>query len=1179
VPSAPRNVAFLLPLVIQNLAIFWNHYFGDAGIPWDFSMSYYAMVAFWTSAIGQGVFPQWIPFQQMGYPFALQLQSGINYLPLWIFPATTLTYTLKAAIVFQGLHVLAGSLGMFFLVLQVQGSRQSALIGAVAFQFFGGFYSNAEHVDIVRAYAATPWLLYVFSLDCASTGRLPLRTMLIPGVVYLFLTGAYPGNVIAAGIVLPIYVGLQVLDASARGAAQSRLLWCASCAGGLALLGTGMAAVHLGPVWLFRDQFFRGQPLSVPRVSLWLEHLPGLFLSNRTLPGEISMSSTYVSLPILILAAFTPRAAVKKYWVFGGIGLLGAVMAAGDHIAVGSYLRRAIPAFDLSRFPSSDYRVFVAIPLIIFAIAALQAIVEKQLSGRFMLVRGLLCAAWLGWEVLRVYSPLDTQSLRAVGVAALSFVAVLAFWKRSTKLTVAGAIAVSCLIAIDAAGVLRDMASWSVPHRDAYYESQHWPRYAVNRGRRLVAGSLFRNPPATRPARIEPRGLVRWAGYSDGQYYINDLTPNVLRSTSLVTASPLFHDYMRREWLPILRPPPTGSRVEVTLSDADISARLVGPLADPGGTVRQTNYGVNEIIYEVALNEPRVLVENEMFFPGWRAELGSPRGETVAAVGANGGIFRAWLLPAGSYRMVARFALPHVILLRVVSVLSLGAWVIALGGWLSGGRKIMTRRGGVRPHVVALEQVLAFLRRRPLAISFVVTSIVLIANLLSVSNKTLYGDADNYWSLARTFSNGGLFPFAQYTDRLRGYSLPFMLFGIQRAASIAALDPILVFRTVSALTGAAVFGIVLPALFTRLLGVTVTLRMAIVFAALAVVYWRGHLLYSLSDVPAVLLLAAGLLLLPAAPGGPWTIGAAALSGACLAVAANTRPVYEIALLASVALVCWHTAKSSRSRRVMLSIAAFTAGIAVVLMPQSLINSRIFGTRNPFAHREVRSTQPDLYVRQLAWGIGIQKYETNIGPNFPVAVMFLDTRGLELLQVDALHDPRSAIDRLRLSLADYLALLTRHPLFFASAYARHLFNGLDVAYSTPYVTRMSPRDLPFALFNYVMLGFAAAGGVWSLTGIAWGQYRWNAALAAAFLLPSALAIPTAIEPRFLMPLWLFACGVTVFRFPRWERRGARAVLAYVAAVVLFAIVGVAIAATTYSQIQNAPSSFDLWCIWC
>ena len=81
------------------------------------------------------------------------------------------------------------------------------------------------------------------------------------------------------------------------------------------------------------------------------------------------------------------------------------------------------------------------------------------------------------------------------------------------------------------------MESWHQSHIDDYYSQQRWPPYTRNRGRRLVASGIFRNSPATRPARIEPRGLVRWAGYSDGRYYTTDLTPNVLRATQTVAST------------------------------------------------------------------------------------------------------------------------------------------------------------------------------------------------------------------------------------------------------------------------------------------------------------------------------------------------------------------------------------------------------------------------------------------------------------------------------------------------------------------------------------------------------------------------------------------------------------------------------------------------------------------
>ena len=154
---------FIAVLAIQNIAIFWNHYFNKMGFPWDFSAGYYSVTAFWTTAVSQGIIPQWIPFQSIGYPLFLNSQSGFYYPFFWFFSLFSIPYTLDAAVIFQVLHVLLGSIGMFFFLKYIFKSSRYALLGAIAFQFFGGFFANAQHADIVRAFAIMPWMFYVFT--------------------------------------------------------------------------------------------------------------------------------------------------------------------------------------------------------------------------------------------------------------------------------------------------------------------------------------------------------------------------------------------------------------------------------------------------------------------------------------------------------------------------------------------------------------------------------------------------------------------------------------------------------------------------------------------------------------------------------------------------------------------------------------------------------------------------------------------------------------------------------------------------------------------------------------------------------------------------------------------------------------------------------------------------------
>jgi hypothetical protein len=77
--------------------------------------------------VRNGVLPQWIPFQFMGYPLPMNLQSGLYYPPFWIFPAIGAGYSLHRAVVLQCLHVGAGALGAYALLRRAGHSRRDAL--------------------------------------------------------------------------------------------------------------------------------------------------------------------------------------------------------------------------------------------------------------------------------------------------------------------------------------------------------------------------------------------------------------------------------------------------------------------------------------------------------------------------------------------------------------------------------------------------------------------------------------------------------------------------------------------------------------------------------------------------------------------------------------------------------------------------------------------------------------------------------------------------------------------------------------------------------------------------------------------------------------------------------------------------------------------------------------------
>jgi hypothetical protein len=94
--------------------------------------------------------------------------------------------------------------------------------------------------------------------------------------------------------------------------------------------------------------------------------------------------------------------------------------------------------------------------------------------------------------------------------------------------------------------------------------------------------------------------------------------------------------------------------------------------------VMQTHYGINDITYKVKLKEPKLMVENEIYFPGWQADLIFSNKVTKLQASVVNGIFRAWFLPAGEYQMMAHFSFPNLLIYETISIVSFAIWIFIL---------------------------------------------------------------------------------------------------------------------------------------------------------------------------------------------------------------------------------------------------------------------------------------------------------------------------------------------------------------------------------------------------------------------------------------------------------------------------------------------------------------------
>lgn len=262
-------------------------------------------------------------------------------------------------------------------------------------------------------------------------------------------------------------------------------------------------------------------------------------------------------------------------------------------------------------------------------------------------------------------------------------------------------------------------------------------------------------------------------------------------------------------------------------------------------------------------------------------------------------------------------------------------------------------------------------------------------------------------------------------------------------------------------------------------------------------------------------------------GGILDVISLVLAGILWAAASNIRPAYLIALapLVAWAFIYHRNVNKYPLKNCVGLLLAVGIGMFIVFAPQFVINATNFNKHTPFVLAEHEGR--NLYLQQLVWGITMQKYETNVGNVYPVPpVRFFDPHGKRLL-AQAGFTPGS--------LREYIQLVWQYPLDFAVIYARRIFNGLDVTYPSAYTSNILQNAIWIRLLNYSMLFLVLVYLARQRIAI---KSAYRAVVPFIVILPALVAVPTAIEVRFMLPVFFVIYGIAAyFAIPDFLRQCA------------------------------------------
>lgn len=639
-------IIILLVLVVQNIFIFFTHYFDDVGFPWDFVGTYLAVPYYWIEAARSGYDASWIPFQGMGYPLYMNLQSGYFYPPNWLFVIFDMTYTIHTAIVFQGIHVFVGALGAVFAAKILGLKWHEALVAGVLYQCFGAFYSNAEHVDIIRAYAFTPWIIipFIASKNMYNSKLLVYSILFLPFWILFMWTGGYIGVTIAVLFTLGILLVIRMFLEKEFRHIGFKIMFSS-------LIGFLLSAIYVLPALMDLHELTR----SASSLRYDYFHLIDIFsliypIDNKILPHDVSMRSNSIGVFAFILLVLGIKYFHK--WNFYLLFILALALLMGSGV-LHHFIINIIPQLGLSRFTMADYRGLVGLSLILLSVSNMKYI--KMLPKDNYLYSALFIILFVVFGNIFLHLN-DSSHLKEILLLllfiALTYIALLVFCKNHNL----GTLIMIVIVILDWSRIHGHERYWYSKHIGNYMEKT-FGSYDDSRKTLHEKFSLM----YFRGKRLDiNKKPLSYSGYYNGNFLMNDYGGSMkLQRYENIRKNDFLKQFAILPWRAI--------RIKYG------ELRFTFDSIETG--VHLKKYGTSRIVYSVSLDRRTKIVENEIFWHGWKGYIEKENKiiSDIEPFEADG--FRGWDLPAGKYFFVTEFKEPHKMISLYILLVGIVLWI------------------------------------------------------------------------------------------------------------------------------------------------------------------------------------------------------------------------------------------------------------------------------------------------------------------------------------------------------------------------------------------------------------------------------------------------------------------------------------------------------------------------
>ena len=316
----------------------------------------------------------------------------------------------------------------------------------------------------------------------------------------------------------------------------------------------------------------------------------------------------------------------------------------------------------------------------------------------------------------------------------------------------------------------------------------------------------------------------------------------------------------------------------------------------------------------------------------------------------------------------------------------------------------------------------------------------------------------------------------------------------------------------------------LPELIETIFQKHITWFIRILPIALTIIFWNGLIIYALSDIPAVVIVTLGLLVLSRiSDHNKFQINLmmSCLCGFFCGLAYYIRSGCKPIILIAVFIIFIYKFKKAISKKI-ISVIIMCLGMGLSMIPQVLINIS--------CNHTISYEVPIFFTTKFAegeyyLGFKLLRYETNITGLHP---------DLALGSYDSVIDnilKAEDISSNEVDLETIVGLGIKYPLEFLGMYATKFANYLDPRYGNSlYITNLNSRQYGIMIFNYLLWFLAFFGIGTELSSPEDGERtQWENLLyfiknyflyIFAFILPALIhLLGTQVEVRYFYPCYI------------------------------------------------------------